>query len=61
MAAQARRMAEAAVVVRDIINGAAMLPRDAAAARIGGNGIHRMRLLFCKGVVTKPPQSNRCR
>jgi hypothetical protein len=46
MAAQARRMAEAAVVARDIINGAAMPPRDAPAARTGRNGIHRMRLLF---------------
>jgi len=59
--AVARRMA-AAAVARDLIDRLSMLARDAAVARIAGNQIHRMRLLYVRhNHATKPPQSNRCR
>jgi hypothetical protein len=57
--AVARRMA---AVARDLIDRLSMLARDAAVARIAGNQIHRMRLLYVRhNHATKPPQSNRCR
>jgi hypothetical protein len=63
-AAVACRMvaAGAVAVARDIIDRLSMLARDAAVARIAGNQIHRMRLLYVRhNHATKPPQSNRCR
>jgi hypothetical protein len=65
--AVARRMAAAVAAAagaaaRDIIDRRSMLARDAAVARIAGNQIHRMRLLYVRhNHATKPPQSNRCR
>src|SRR5437660_11184264 len=53
-AVAARRMAAAALVARDTVDGIAMLARDAAATRIAGNRIHRLRLLLVNGTA---PQS----